>query len=78
MASHYAKIEDSERLQRVQGLLSDGCWHGTREIRDIADVCAVNTIIHELRCNGYDIIKRWVGQGRCEYQLLIEDQGSLF
>ena len=78
MSIRYAKIEDSPRLQRVYQLLSDGHWHGTREIMLTAAVCAVNTVIAELRANGYDIVTRCKGQGRYEYQLLIEGQGGLF
>jgi hypothetical protein len=74
----YAKIETSQRLQRVHRLLSDGRWHGTREINQVADVCAVNTAIAELKANGYDIVIRCVGRGRYEYQLLIDGQGGLF
>ena len=51
MAFHYAKIENSPRLQRTLTLLSDGQWHTTRGIIKIADVCAVNSIISELRSN---------------------------
>jgi hypothetical protein len=77
-ANHYASIENSERLQRVHRLLTDGKWHGTREIMRAADVCAVNSIISELRSNGYDVMSRCVGRGRYEYQLLIDGQGGLF
>lgn len=75
---HYAKVEESERLQRACRLLSDGRWHGTREIMLAADVCAVNTVITELRCNGYDIVTRCVGRGRYEYQMFLDGQGGLF
>lgn len=78
MGMHFARIEESERLQRVQRLLSDGAWHGTRQIMLEADVCAVNSIITELRANRYDIRTRCVGRGRYEYQLQVEDQGRLF
>ena len=78
MAMHFARIEESERLLRVHRLLSDGAWHGTREIMLAADVCAVNSIIAELRANRYDIRTRCVGRGRFEYQLQVEDQGRLF
>lgn len=74
----YAKVENSERLQRTLAYLSDGRWHSTRDISRGVDVCAVNSIITELRCNGYDIIKRCVGRGRFEYQLLDDGQGGLF
>ncbi|MDW7643423.1 MAG: helix-turn-helix domain-containing protein [Desulfuromonadales bacterium] len=75
---HYAKIEESERLQRVHRLLTNGGWHSTRDIMRAADVCAVNTVITELRCNGYDIVTRCAGKGRYEYQLITEPQRSLF
>ncbi|AJF07784.1 hypothetical protein [Geoalkalibacter subterraneus] len=75
---HYAKIDESERLQRAHRLLSDGAWHSTRDIMRAADVCAVNTVIAELRCNGYDIVTRCVGRGRFEYQMILENQRSLF
>ena len=35
--------------------LDDGRWHSTRELILAADVCAVNSIVHELRQNGYEI-----------------------
>ena len=66
---HYAKIEDSERLQRVHKLLSDGRWHSTREIMREADVCAVNTCIAELRANGCPIVTYCSGRGRYGYKL---------
>ncbi len=74
----YARVENSPRLQRALDLLQDGQWHSTRDIVRAADVCAVNSIITELRCNGYDIITRCVGRGRYEYQLVIDRQGRLF
>ena len=52
---HAAKLERSPRLSRVYRLLSDGAEHSTRDIRDRADVCAVSSIISELRDNGADI-----------------------
>ena len=78
MSIHAAKIDQSQRLQRVLWLLNDGHWHGTREIMRCADVCAVNTVIAELRHNGIDIETRCVGRGRYEYQRVMEDQRSLF
>ena len=75
---HYAKVEESERLQRVLRLLYDGRWHGTREIVQAADVCAVNSIITELRRNGYEILTRCAGRGRYEYQMVIDGQVGLF
>lgn len=69
MAIHYARMEESDRLRRVHALLADGQWHGTRDIMINADVCAVNTVISELRANGFDITTRCIGRGRYEYQL---------
>ena len=56
---HAARIERSERLQRVHGLLSDGEWHSTRDIMREADVCAVNSVAAELRENGFYIEGKW-------------------
>jgi len=66
---HYARIEESERLQRAHKVLSDGQWHSTREIMQAADVCAVNTVVAELRANGAPILTRCAGRGRYEYRL---------
>jgi len=56
---HAARIERSERLQRVHALLSDGAEHSTYEIIAGAQVAAVNSIIAELRDNGFYIEGRW-------------------
>jgi hypothetical protein len=45
----------SKRLQRVLGLLSDRKEHSTMDIIKRASVCAVNSIVSELRYNGIDI-----------------------
>lgn len=51
-----AKIENSQRLQRVLGLLVRSKKPlSTLQIIQKAQVCAVNSIISELRCAGYDI-----------------------
>ena len=49
---HYAKLDNSPRLQRVAALLADGQWRTTMEIIVGANVCAVNSAIAELRANG--------------------------
>ena len=49
---HAADIKKSERLKRVDNLLSDGKEYTTYEIIHNANVCAVNSIISELRCGG--------------------------
>ena len=66
---HYAKIEESDRLRRVHQLLCDGGWHGTWDIMQSAEVCAVNTVMAELRANGFAIETRCAGRGRYEYRL---------
>ncbi len=52
---HYARIEASPRLQRVAAVLADGRAHSTLDIVQGAQVCAVNSIIAELRANGWAI-----------------------
>ena len=47
-----ACLNRSARLQRVHGLLADGREYSTLEIVDAARVCAVNSIVSELRANG--------------------------
>ncbi|MBK6742476.1 MAG: hypothetical protein IPG66_05655 [Hydrogenophilales bacterium] len=54
----YARLKTSKRLQRVLRLLSDGAEYSTREIIRLADVCAVNSIITELRAQGIPITSR--------------------
>ena len=50
-----AALENSDRLQRVYKLLSMGGEYTTLDIIQRAGVCAVNSIISELRANGHDI-----------------------
>lgn len=54
---HAARLEASPRLQRVLAFLRIRGSQGatTREIIEHADVCAVNSIIEELRENGLRI-----------------------
>lgn len=52
MPMHYARLRTSKRLQRVLGLLSTGREYSTRDIIMQANVCAVNSIISEIRKNG--------------------------
>jgi hypothetical protein len=47
-----ATLSRSERLKRVRKFLSDGKAHSTLEIIRKANVCAVSSIVAELRCNG--------------------------
>jgi len=53
---HYAKFEESDRLQRVLELMLDGRQRTTREISRGADVEAVNSAACELRENGFALL----------------------
>ena len=66
---HAAKVEKSKRLQRVLALLKTGHIYTTRQIIKAARVCAVNSIISELRENGFDIECRRIAKGIYTYQL---------
>ena len=57
---HSARISNSKRLQRVDALLADGKEYSTMDIVRAASVCAVNSIIAELRANGRVIVCRRV------------------
>jgi hypothetical protein len=50
-----ANIEKSDRLQRVYKLLKRGGEFTTLDIITNAKVCAVNSIVAELRQNGHKI-----------------------
>lgn len=52
---HSAKLENSNRLQRVLRVLETGGRFTTRDIMQLAFVCAVNSCISELRDNGIKI-----------------------
>lgn len=54
MAMHAAPL-DSPRLQRVLAVLQDGKEHSTRDLVVRAHVCAVNSIVAELRAHGFDV-----------------------
>lgn len=56
---HAAKLSRSARLQRAHRLLADGHERTTLEIILGAGVCAVNSVIAELRENGAVIDGRW-------------------
>ena len=61
---HSAAVESSPRLQRVLALLQEGGEYSTRDIMLLAEVCAVNSCIAELRDNGYVIDCRQQIRGR--------------
>ena len=52
---NYANIEKSDRLKRVADVLAKSGELSTLDIIKKANVCAVNSIVSELRQNGYDI-----------------------
>lgn len=52
---NYANIEKSDRLKRVADVLAQSGELSTLDIIKKANVCAVNSIVSELRQNGYDI-----------------------
>lgn len=52
---HAANLQRSERLKRVKDFLKDKRPHSTLEIIKKAKVCAVSSIVAELRCNGINI-----------------------
>lgn len=58
---HAARLGHSDRLQRVRALLADGLPRSTMEIIALANVCAVNSIVAELRYNGVPVTCQRVG-----------------
>lgn len=62
MPMHFARLRTSKRLQRVLGLLSTGREYSTRDIIVHANVCAVNSIISEIRKNGIAVHCRTSGR----------------
>ena len=52
---HFATLEKSQRLQRVLAVLRDGKTHTTRDLIIKAQVCAVNSIVAEIRANGIQV-----------------------
>ena len=49
---HAGRFATCDRLKRVHALLADGGEHSTLEIGRAMGVCAVNSIVAELRANG--------------------------
>ena len=50
-----AQLSRSSRLQRALAVLADGAEHSTPDLVQRARICAVNSVIGELRCNGIEI-----------------------
>ena len=77
MASHHAKLENSERLQSTLRVLKDFGWHTSEEIYQRTKSMAVHSDIHELRKNGLLIDQRYRkglspnGRRISEYRLLL-------
>ena len=72
MTMHAARLDQSPRLQRVLAVLADGREYSTLDLVAGARVCAVNSIISELRANGHAISCRQAqvdGARRWLYQL---------
>ena len=67
---HFAKLGGSKRLQRVARYLACGNPHTTRDIIRWCDVCAVSTIIEELRHNGFVINCKKISKHRYEYTMI--------
>lgn len=69
---HFAREDNSARLQRVMKMLRRGGAYTTRQIIEGAHVAAVSAIISELRKNGHNIgcfVKTVRGQRRWFYML---------
>jgi hypothetical protein len=77
---HAAKLENSPRLQRVLAFLRRRGPATTLEIAQACTVCAVNSIVDELRANGFTInCQALKGQrGVYQYELIEAAQLSLF
>jgi hypothetical protein len=65
---HSAKLENSDRLQRVHRCLMSGP-KTTLELVQQAGVCAVNSIVDELRDNGIAIECKRTGKNIWQYRL---------
>jgi hypothetical protein len=61
--SHYARVTHSPRLQRLLMLLSNGKEYTTMQIILGANVAAVNSAVHELRCNDIPVNCRRLRDG---------------
>ncbi len=78
---HHARLDNSPRLKKLLGALSDGKWHSTAELSHRCHNYAVGTSVSELRANGKLIESRHVrseisGERWFEYQLTM-DKGQL-
>jgi hypothetical protein len=69
---HAALLENSPRLQRVAKFLDGKKTYTTLEIQLACQVCAVGSIVSELRDpkNGFDIVCKQIGRDRWEYTMI--------
>lgn len=74
---HAAKIEDSPRLQKVRDFLRRQGSATTFEIIQGCQVCAVNSIIAELRANGFTIACTAVKGQRGVYRYTLQEAPQL-
>lgn len=77
---HAARIAQSPRLQRaLRALQARGGWMTTRQLIRAANICAVNSVIAELRANGAEIETRQQllreGARRFSYRLIRAPEG---
>lgn len=69
-----ADVNKSDRLSRVDNLLASGREFSTLEIIAYCGVCAVNSIIAELRENGRDI--RCRREGKAWYYKRVQHEAN--
>lgn len=74
---HAANLEKSPRLQRVLAYLRRNGPATTLQISQACTVCAVNSIIDELRENGFTIVCQAVKGGRGVYQYELQEAAQL-
>jgi hypothetical protein len=68
-SSHYANLDNSDRLQRLLMALADGATHTTLDLIHSTGLCAINSGISELRCNDIPVTCKCVARGIFTYQL---------
>ena len=66
---HFAKLDKSDRLQRVYNLLRQEGSQTTMDIIQKAGVCAVSSIISEMRAQGIIIDCEPIKRGVYKYTL---------
>ena len=60
--SHFANAADSPRLKKLLAVFEDGLGHTTMELSTKCQGCAIHSDIHELRQNGYNIEREYMGK----------------